>query len=84
MNGKGSKQRPTNKAKFDANYDLIFNKQEQHHYDEDEIRKSWRPTEEEPIEWGGKTYQQMYNSLTGEHSYYNETEEMYEPQVEFN
>ncbi len=28
MNGKGSKQRPTNKAKFDANYDAIFNKPE--------------------------------------------------------
>ncbi len=28
MNGKGSKQRPTNKAKFDANYDAIFNKTE--------------------------------------------------------
>ena len=24
MNGKGSKQRPTNKAKFDENYDAIF------------------------------------------------------------
>ncbi len=24
--GKGSKQRPTDKAKFDANYDLIFRK----------------------------------------------------------
>jgi len=29
MNGKGSKQRPTNKAKFDANYDAIFNKPEE-------------------------------------------------------
>lgn len=26
MSGKGSKQRPTNQAKFDANYDAIFNK----------------------------------------------------------
>ena len=24
--GKGSKQRPTDKSKFDANYDAIFNK----------------------------------------------------------
>lgn len=24
MNGKGSKQRPTNKSKFDANFDKIF------------------------------------------------------------
>ena len=29
MNGKGSKQRPTNKAKFDSNYDAIFNKKEE-------------------------------------------------------
>ncbi len=29
MNGKGSKQRPTNKAKFDSNYDAIFNKLEE-------------------------------------------------------
>ncbi len=29
MNGKGSKQRPTNKAKFDSNYDAIFNKPEE-------------------------------------------------------
>ena len=28
MNGKGSKQRPTDRAKFDANYDAIFNKTE--------------------------------------------------------
>jgi len=26
VSGKGSKQRPTNQAKFDANYDAIFNK----------------------------------------------------------
>tara|TARA_R100000951_G_scaffold64651_2_gene54561 strand:- start:2924 stop:3091 length:168 start_codon:yes stop_codon:yes gene_type:complete len=26
MSGKGSKQRPTNKAAFDSNYDAIFNK----------------------------------------------------------
>ena len=25
MSGKGSKQRPTNKAVFDANFDAIFN-----------------------------------------------------------
>jgi len=26
MSGKGSKQRPTNKASYDKNYDAIFNK----------------------------------------------------------
>lgn len=89
MNGKGSKQRPTDKAKFDSNYDAIFNKitkivQEQQHYDYDELRASWRPTEELPFEWGGKTYQQMHNLLTGAYSYYNVTDEIYEPHVEFN
>ena len=84
MNGKGSKQRPTDKAKFDSNYDAIFNKQEQQHYDYDELRASWRPTEELPFEWGGKMYKQMHNVLTGEYSYYNVTDEIYEPHVEFN
>ena len=84
MNGKGSKQRPTNKAKFDLSYDLIFKKQEQCHYAEDEIRASWRPTEELPFEWGGKMYKQMLNVLTGEYNYYNVTDEIYEPHVEFN
>jgi hypothetical protein len=26
VSGKGSKQRPTNKASYDSNYDAIFNK----------------------------------------------------------
>ena len=28
MNGKGDKQRPTNKATFDANFDAIFRKKD--------------------------------------------------------
>ena len=28
MNGKGDKQRPTNKANFDANFDAIFRKKD--------------------------------------------------------
>jgi len=28
MNGKGSKQRPTNKAAFDSNFDNIFGKKD--------------------------------------------------------
>jgi uncharacterized protein with von Willebrand factor type A (vWA) domain len=28
MNGKGDKQRPTNKAAFDANFDKIFGKKD--------------------------------------------------------
>ena len=28
MNGKGDKQRPTNKASFDANFDAIFRKKD--------------------------------------------------------
>ena len=30
MNGKGSKQRPTDKAKFDDNFDKIFGKKKGH------------------------------------------------------
>ena len=89
MNGKGHKQRPTDKAKFDSNYDAIFGNKNtmdnrQQHYDYDELRASWRATEELPFEWGGKTYQQMKNLLTGEYNYYNVTDEIYEPHVEFN
>ena len=89
MSGKGHKQRPTDKAKFDSNYDAIFgvkNTMDKHQqiYDYDELRASWRATEELPFEWGGKTYQQMKNLLTGEYNYYNVTDEIYEPHVEFN
>ena len=86
--GKGSKQRPTDKAKFDSNYDSIFGGKtmdnHQKHYEYDEVRASWRPTEEAPFVWGDKTYKQMHNLLTGEYSYYNVTDEIYEPHVEFN
>ena len=88
MNGKGSKQRPTDKAKFDENFDRIFGTkrqpivQEVHEYDS--VRASWRVTEEMPFVWGDKTYAQMYNTLTGEYCYYNVTDEIYEPHVEFN
>ena len=87
MNGKGSKQRPTDKAKFDENYDRIFGnafKPVIEHHEYDSVRASWRPTDEQPFMWGDKTYKQMHNMLTGEYCYYNVTDEIYEPHVEFN
>ena len=34
--GKGSKQRPTDKQKFDENFDKIFKKKKEVYYDSDE------------------------------------------------
>ena len=87
MNGKGDKQRPTDKAAFDRNFERIFGSTKDtaiKTYSYDEVRASWRATEELPFTWGDKTYKQMYNTLTGEYSYYNVTDEIYEPHVEFN
>jgi len=87
MNGKGDKQRPTNKAKYDANYDRIFGttpeRAIQQHHEEDVVKAYWRKTDEIPINWGNKVYQQMYNSLTGEYRYYNKIDEVFEDAVDF-
>jgi hypothetical protein len=51
--GKGSKQRPTDKAKFDANYDAIFRKTPQERDDaraeDDEFERIKREFDEKVI-----------------------------------
>lgn len=47
----------------------------------------WRPAcggLEKPFTWGDKEYLYMYNHATGEHAYYNATDDVFEPSVEFN
>lgn len=96
QNGKGSKRRPTNADKYNENYDRIFcqkgnqptieEKEEVSHLDYSSD-VSWVPAcggTERPFEWGGKEYLYMYNTITGEHSYYNATDDVFEHNVEFN
>lgn len=97
--GKGSKRRPTDAEKYNSNYDKIFCKKgntPQHtttgeatvdilnSYSEGH---AWRPAcggMETPFHWGDKEYLYMYNTITGEHAYYNATDDIFEPNVEFN
>ncbi len=44
MNGKGDKQRPTDKGKFDANFDAIFRKKDK----KDEEAKNDNKSERKP------------------------------------
>jgi len=94
--GKGSKRRNTDAAKYNNNYDRIFCKKGTQPDTEEKIKVShldydstvaWRPAcggTERPFEWGGKEYLYMYNHETGEHSYYNATDDVFEHNVEFN
>ena len=84
QNGKGSGRRPTDAAKYNNNYDRIF------------CKKGTQPelTEESTVElldayseghnWRpacGGIY--MYNTKTGEHAYYNSTDDVFMDEVEF-
>jgi uncharacterized protein with von Willebrand factor type A (vWA) domain len=42
MNGKGDKQRPTNKASFDANFDAIFRKKDKVN-NKQKVKKNEKP-----------------------------------------
>ena len=48
---------------------------------------NWRPADQgraTPFEWGGKEYLLMQNLDTGEHAYYNATDDIFEQNVEMN
>lgn len=96
MSGKGSKRRPTNAELYNRNFERIFCKkgmnptiqepEEINHmiYDTD---TNWRPADggrAVPFEWGGKEYLLMQNLDTGEHAYYNATDDRFEDNVEMN
>ncbi len=94
--GKGSARRPTNAEKYNSNYDRIFCKKGAQPIktettmdilDAYDHGHAWRPAcggLETPFEWGGKEYLYMYNHATGEHAYYNATDDVFEQNVEFN
>ena len=97
--GKGSKRRPTDAEKYNSNYDRIFCQKgavPQHTITEKATMDildaydhghAWRPAcggLETPFTWGDKEYLYMYNHATGEHAYYNATDDVFEPNVEFN
>jgi hypothetical protein len=99
QNGKGSSRRPTDAAKYNDNFDRIFCKKgnvPQHTTTEIETVQlldtyseghAWRPAcggMERPFEWADKEYLYMYNHETGEHAYYNATDDVFENSVEFN
>jgi hypothetical protein len=86
--GKGSQARPTDMEKYYDSYEAIFNsiKEEVHTPYDEETPDDWEPAcggTEHPFDWGGKTYLYMYNKTTGEHAYYNLTEDIFEQNVEF-
>lgn len=97
--GKGSARRPTDAEKYNDNYDRIFCKKgttPQHVNTEETTVQildpyseghAWRPAcggLEKPFEWRGKEYLYMYNHQSGEHAYYNATDDKFETEVEFN
>ncbi len=96
--GKGSARRPTNADQYNNNYDRIFCKKgnKPHHIKENTTVQvldsyseghAWRPAcggLEKPFEWRGKEYLYMYNHQSGEHAYYNATDDKFETEVEFN
>ena len=46
---------------------------------------NWRPADQgraTPFEWGGKEYLPMQNLDTGEHAYYNATDDIFEKYVQ--
>ena len=48
---------------------------------------AWRPANgglEKPFTWNNKEYLYMWNAMTGEHAYYNATDDKFETEVEFN
>ena len=95
QNGKGSKRRPTNAEKYNDNFDRIFCQKGTQPIEEKEKVEvlepyseghAWRPAcggMERPFEWHGKEYLYMYNHETGEHAYYNSTDDVFETEVEF-
>jgi|14BtaG_2_1085337.scaffolds.fasta_scaffold00112_30 hypothetical protein len=51
------------------------------------LSDDWRPAElgdEKPFTWGDKEYLYMCNYTTGEHAYYNITDDTFVPNGEFN
>ena len=95
--GKGSKRRNTDAAKYNSNYDRIFCKKgTQPELTEESTVElldayseghNWRPANggmEKPFEWRNKEYLYMYNTKTGEHAYYNSTDDVFMDEVEFN
>ena len=97
MSGKGSRFRKTDAEKYNDNYERIFCKKgdvPQHLITEkatmdilDYGDGAWRPANggrETPFQWGDKEYLYMYNIETGEHAYYNATDDKFEHNVEMN
>ncbi len=73
--------------KHDQEDNTMFAANSAPHMDYDAARYSWVPAaggSEKPFEWGDKEYLYMYNTITGEHSYYNATDDVFEHSVEFN
>lgn len=92
---KGSKRRPTNAELYNRNYERIFcekgkipiQKTEEINHMDYGTNTNWRPADQgraTPFEWGGKEYLLMQNLDTGEHAYYNATDDIFEQNVEMN
>lgn len=94
---KGSRRRPTNAETYNMNYDQIFcqkGRQPQHTITEESTVElldpysayhAWRPANggtATPFTWEDKEYLHMYNLDTGEHAYFNATDDCFEQQVE--
>ena len=63
-----------------------MNIEEHLQYQEDLSDYAWQPAcggTETPFTWGDKTYLYMWNTETGEHAYYNQTDDVFEDSVEF-
>lgn len=93
---KGSVRRPTNAEKYNSNYDRIFCEKGAQPIKTETTMDihsaytndyAWRPAcggLETPFTWADKEYLYMYNHATGEHAYYNATDDVFEQNVEFN
>ena len=94
QNGKGSNRRPTNADRYNEEWERIFCKKGQHDLTQQATidlldyngTDQWRPAEggmAKPFHWNDKEYLYMYNLSSGEHAYYNATDDKFETEVQF-